>query len=78
MMNSNSKIEMQKIKVINPIRSRKKKYCEPMCKLFSIKHKFDRGADDDHSMLIMVYDDYDDKGAVDKLIEGRRLTSQQE
>ena len=61
MMNSNSKIEMQKIKVINPIRSRKKKYCEPMCKLFSIKHRFDHGADDDHSMLVMAYDDYDDR-----------------
>ena len=61
MMNSNSKIEMQKIKVINPIRSRKKKYCEPMCKLFSIKHKFDHGGDDDHSMAVMAYDDYDDR-----------------
>ena len=46
---------MQNINVINPIRPRKRKYCEPMCKLFSIKHKFDHGADDDHSML--VYDD---------------------
>ena len=61
MKNSSLIIEIQKINVINPIRSRKKKYCEPMCKLFSIKHKFDHGADDDHSMLMMVYDDYDDR-----------------
>ena len=57
MNNSNLIIEIQKINVINPIRSRKKKYCEPMCKLFSIKPKFDHGTDDEHSMLNMVYDD---------------------
>ena len=43
------------LNVNNLIRSRKKKYCEPMCKLFYIKQKFGHGADDDHSML--VYDD---------------------
>ena len=48
---------MQNINVINPIRPRKRKYCEPMCKLFSIKHKFDHGGDDDHSMAFMAYDD---------------------
>ena len=61
MKNSSLIIEIQKINVINPIRSRKKKYCEPMCKLFSIKHKFDHGGHDDHSMAVMAYDDYDDR-----------------